>query len=103
MDENEIELKKAIEQAYGWTGDTYSMQLVGATEDKASGRIRKYYRDADGNYYYKNHYRHGDQIISEEEHIFGKKLNTRKIKHYSKANITAERKGEKENEEQNHI
>jgi hypothetical protein len=46
--------------------------IIGRTQ--RGDRICVFYRDASGNYWYETRFWNGKEEISEEEHIFGRKL-----------------------------
>lgn len=77
---NEIEI--AIREAYSLRDDKSStgMKEIYQREDK-NGRITIFFKDDEGNYWFKTKYRINGEIVSEEEYIFGKKLkNERRYK-----------------------
>jgi hypothetical protein len=67
------ELEIAKKKAHSFQGNTSHMNCVGATESK-DGRIRMFFRDSNGEYWFTTHFKVGDKIISEEEHVFGRKI-----------------------------
>lgn len=74
------ELEKALKAAYsyenraGHEAEAYETWYIGSIE-KGNGRIYEMYKDSNGGYWYKVRYRlPKERIITEEEAIFGHKL-----------------------------
>lgn len=76
------ELEIAQKEAFSFLGSTSHMKCIGAVESK-EGRIRVFYKDDNGEYWYTTRFRVGDRIVSEEEYIFGRKLPKKQWKKYS--------------------
>ncbi len=70
------ELNTAIEQAYSTLEErSPEWEFIGETEGQA-GRIHRYYRNGE-EYLYTTHFVTGRGVITEEEHVFGRKIPSR--------------------------
>lgn len=68
---NEIEI--AIREAYSLRDDN-STGMKEVYRREKNGRISIFYKDSEGNYWFKTKYRKNGEIVSEEEYIFGRKI-----------------------------
>ncbi|RDY30165.1 hypothetical protein [Lachnotalea glycerini] len=83
MSNNNNEIEIARKKAFSIKGSSSGMKYIGYTEDK-DGRVSIFYKDANGDYWFESYKRVDGKLITEEEHIFGRKLKPiwRKKKYY---------------------
>lgn len=72
MDANE-ELKVAFKNAFSLKGDTSGLKYIGTMQ--RGNRVQSFYKDDEGNYWYETKFKTDHGIISDEEFVFGKKIN----------------------------
>lgn len=70
------ELEKAWQNARSIESKEENVRAVIIGKKRCGNRISVYYRDTVGNYWYETKFWNGKEEISEEEHIFGRRLRT---------------------------
>lgn len=65
------ELKKAQGNAYSLKSKDGLIYIGSIEEDN---RVYRYYKDKKDNYFFEVMFKRGKELITEEEHIFGRKL-----------------------------
>lgn len=72
------EPQQVREMAYSIESKAEELKAAVIGKEQIGSRIYVYYQDGNGAYWYENRFWNGKEEVSEEEHIFGRKIRRRR-------------------------